>query len=218
MKKRETVAIAGLRKEYTRANLTETDLDHNPFKQFIKWFNDAVAQKLLEPNAMVVATASLKGKPSARIVLMKEFDERGFVFYTNYESRKGQELAQNSHVALVFYWAELERQVRITGVASKVAAEESAAYFHSRPPQAQLAAWTSRQSRVIGGREVLDDSLKEVVKRFRGKKAPLPPYWGGYRVLPNEFEFWQGRPSRLHDRLCYTQERDGTWLITRLSP
>lgn len=213
------MSIANLRKEYTLAGLGEADVNASPFKQFEKWFDDAKAEKLIvEANAMTIATASAGGRPSARIVLLKNFSEEGFIFYTNYESKKGRELAENPHAALLFYWAPLERQVRISGIASRVERTESEAYFQSRPRETQLGAWVSRQSAVIQSRGILDEQLEEIRLRYQDKQVPLPPYWGGYRVVPQEFEFWQGRKSRLHDRLCYTRQADGHWLIARLSP
>jgi pyridoxamine 5'-phosphate oxidase len=211
------VSVAELRENYARAGLLETDLNPDPMAQFENWFADARAAGLKEPNAMTLATVSADGTPSARIVLLKGVDERGFMFYTNYESRKGREIAVNERVALVFYWAELERQVRVTGVAQRVSHEESAAYFASRPRGSQLGAWASEQSAPITGRKALERSLAEVEQRFREQPAPLPPFWGGYRVTPDSIEFWQGRPNRLHDRLRYVRGRDA-WRVERLSP
>jgi pyridoxamine 5'-phosphate oxidase len=213
------MSIADLRKEYTLGGLNETDLEPNPFKQFERWFDDAVAEKrIVEANAMTVATASAGARPSARIVLLKNFGADGFVFYTNYDSQKGLELAENPHAALLFHWAPLERQVRISGMVGKVERRESEAYFRSRPRETQLGAWASRQSTVIESRKVLDKQLEEAQLRYQNEDVALPPYWGGYRVVPQEFEFWQGRKSRLHDRLCYTLQPNGRWLIARLSP
>lgn len=210
--------LADIRKEYTQAGLSEADADPDPFRQFQTWFEQAMAAQLLEPNGMTLATVTPDGKPRARIVLLKNFDERGFVFYTNYESHKGQELAQNSWAALVFWWTELERQVRIEGRVEKVSDVESNTYFRSRPLGSQLGAWTSQQSQVISNREVLDSRLQELQDKYQGQDIPRPPHWGGYRVIPTVIEFWQGRPSRLHDRLRYWRPEDGSWRIERLSP
>jgi pyridoxamine 5'-phosphate oxidase len=212
------MSLPDLRREFALAGLKESDLDPNPFKQFDKWFQQALAAGLSEPNAMTLATASPDGKPSARVVLLKGCDERGFVFFTNYESQKGRELSENPHAALVFYWVDLERQVRISGQVTRVQAEESEDYFRTRPEGSQLGAWVSRQSEVVSGRKVLEDRLDELTQEYRSKPIPLPPYWGGYRLAPNSLEFWQGRPNRLHDRLRYTLQPGGQWLIERLSP
>lgn len=210
--------LADLRKDYTLQGLRETDADPNPFKQFQKWFDQAVAAQLPEPNAMTLATATQDGKPSARVVLLKDLNERGFVFYTNYKSHKGQELAENPQAALVFWWAELERQVRIEGRVDKVSDQESDEYFHSRPFSSRLGAWTSEQSQVISRREVLELRLQELKTEYENEDVPRPPHWGGYRVIPTVIEFWQGRPSRLHDRLHYRRLDETNWLIERLSP
>ena len=212
------MSLSDLRREYALAGLEESDLDSNPFNQFDKWFQQALAAGLPEPNAMTLATATLDGKPSARIVLLKGFDERGFVFFTNYESRKGRELLANPQAALVCYWIELERQVRISGRVSRVSAEESEEYFQSRPLGSQLGAWASQQSEVVDGRKTLEDRLEQLTREYQTKPVPLPPYWGGYRVAPETIEFWQGRPNRLHDRLRYTLQTNHHWLIERLSP
>ncbi len=213
-----TSNIADLRRNYTRTGLTETDADLNPFKQFQTWFDQALSAELPEPNAMTLATAIASGKPSARIVLLKGFDEEGFIFYTNYSSRKGQQLADNPWASLVFWWAELERQVRIDGRVEKVSPEESEKYFHSRPVGSQLGAWASPQSKVIASREELEKNMAELEKQYTNQTIPKPPHWGGYRLIPHELEFWQGRPNRLHDRLRYRQQTDGTWLRERLAP
>lgn len=211
-------SLADIRKEYTQSGLSEADADPNPFGQFQKWFDQALAAQLLEPNGMTLATIAPDGKPRARIVLLKNFDERGFVFYTNYESHKGQELTQTPWAALVFWWTELERQVRIEGRVEKVSDAESDAYFHSRPVGSQLGAWASEQSQVVSSREVLDRRLQELKEKYQDRDIPRPPHWGGYRVIPTAIEFWQGRPNRLHDRLQYQRLEDGTWGIERLSP
>jgi pyridoxamine 5'-phosphate oxidase len=199
------------------SGLRRVDLDPDPFKQFDAWYQQAMSADLILPDAMIVATATREGRPSARFVLLKEFDERGFVFYTNYESRKAREMDENPYVSLVFYWAELDRQVRITGRVSKVPREVSERYFQTRPLESQLGAWASRQSRAIKNRDVLEDALNTLIARYRGKHVPLPPFWGGYRVSPDSFEFWQSRPGRLHDRFLY-EKRGDDWLIERLSP
>ena len=212
------MSLADLRKDYTLAGLAEKDLARDPFRQFEKWFQEAEAAKLAEPNAMTLATASPDGRPSARTVLLKGLDGRGFVFYSNYESRKGRELALNARVALVFPWIALERQVLIEGTVTTVAREESAAYFHSRPRASQLGAWVAQQSSVIPGRATLEEAMKALEKKHAGAEIPLPPNWGGYRVAPETIEFWQGRRSRLHDRLRYRRDQEGGWLVERLSP
>lgn len=201
-----------------RPVLDEKEVDPNPFKQFAKWFKEAKAAVAILPNAMTLATVSSEGVPSARVVLLKGFDERGFVFYTNYDSQKGKELDNNSVAALCFYWAELSRQVRITGTTTKTSAEESNAYFHTRPLDSQLGACASNQSEVIASREALEQRMDEVTREYEGRLVPLPPYWGGYRVAPFMFEFWQNQPSRLHDRIRYRLIPEGQWIIERLAP
>jgi pyridoxamine 5'-phosphate oxidase len=210
--------VADLRRDYMLHGLSEAELDPSPFRQFQVWFEQALAAGLPEPNAMTLATSTPDGRPSARMVLIKGVDGRGFVFFTNYASRKGQELAANPHAALVFYWAELERQIRIEGLVEQVSAAESDAYFHSRPLGSRLGAWASRQSAVIAGREVLQQRVDELAAQYADEQVPRPPHWGGYRVVPAAIEFWQGRPSRLHDRLRYQRQADESWLIERLSP
>ncbi len=211
-------AVADLRREYRLHGLNETDLDPDPVEQFRRWFAAALASRLPEPNAMTLATATRDGRPSARIVLLKGFDERGFVFYTNYESRKGHELAANPFAALVFSWPELERQIRIEGRVDKILPHESDAYFRSRPLDSRLGAWASQQSQVIGGREVIERRMQELLAEYQHGEVPRPPHWGGYRLKPEALEFWQGRPGRLHDRLRYRLLDDETWIVERLSP
>ena len=209
--------VADLRKEYTRAGLSESDVDPEPVEQFRRWFEEALAAGLHEPNAMIVATARPDGLPSARVVLLKGFDDRGFVFYTNYEGRKGRELEENPRAALLFYWGELERQVRIEGTASRVSGEESDAYYAGRPRGSRLGALASEQSRVVGSREVLEGRIRTLEAEYEGRDVPRPAFWGGYRVEPEAVEFWQGRENRLHDRLVY-RRGDGGWKMERLQP
>ena len=207
-----------LRREYTDAGLNEQDLDANPFNQFDQWFQEAIDAKIDLPDAMTLATATQDGIPSARIVLLRGHDERGFVFYTDYESQKGKELAENPKAALVFYWRELDRQVRITGQVSKVSRENSQHYFQSRPIGSRLAALASKQSEVIPDRRVLEDRFNQLAAQYQDEEIPLPADWGGYRLSPDMIEFWSGCPSRLHDRLRYTRQPNNDWRIERISP
>lgn len=212
------MSLADLRKDYSLAGLTEKDLARDPFRQFEKWFQEAEAAKIPEPNAMTLATSAKDGRPSARTVLLKGLDGRGFVFYSNYESRKGRELEANPQVTLLFPWIALERQVTIEGTVTKVAREESEAYFHSRPRASQLGAWVAQQSSIISGRALLEDNMKALEKKYAGAEVPMPPNWGGWRVAPETVEFWQGRRSRLHDRLRYRRTKDGAWSVERVAP
>ena len=208
---------ASLRKEYTRSGLHETDMNPDPIVQFNEWFEETLAAGLHEPNAMIVATAAANGRPSARTVLLKGYDERGFVFYTNYEGRKARELDANPACALLFYWGELERQVRIEGCASRISNEESDAYFASRSRGSRLGTWASEQSRPVEDRRVLEERVRDLEAEYEGRGVPRPPFWGGYRVAPDTIEFWQGRENRLHDRLVYSRVGDD-WRIDRLQP
>jgi pyridoxamine 5'-phosphate oxidase len=198
--------------------LSEDDLAEGPFEQFEQWFQQAVDAKIDLPDAMTLATATRDGLPSARIVLLRGFDERGLVFYTDYQSQKGQELAENPNAALVIYWRELDRQIRITGTVSTVSREASEEYFRSRPIGSQLAALASKQGEVISNRQELECRYKQLMETYRQREIPLPPCWGGFRLMPGWFEFWQGRPNRLHDRLRYTHRPGESWKIERLSP
>jgi pyridoxamine 5'-phosphate oxidase len=212
--------LASLRQEYMRAGLSESDADRDPMRQFERWFEDALRAKLPLPNAMTLATVSRDGAPAARVVLLKGIEHGGFVFYTNYRSRKARELDRGGQACLVFMWSELERQVRITGSVEKVDAADSDAYFVTRPLGSRLSAWASAQSEKVVSREVLEKAMAETKARY-GDAPPRPPHWGGYRVKPAEIEFWQGRADRLHDRLLYTSEAGhvaGSWRIERLAP
>jgi pyridoxamine 5'-phosphate oxidase len=209
--------VAGLRREYARERLDESSVGPDPIAQFGHWFEEALKAEVMEPNAMSLATASADGVPSARVVLLKGYDERGFVFFTDYRSQKGVELTANPRAALVLYWPELERQVRITGTTTPIEREESEAYYRTRPRGSRLGAWISHQSQVIASRKVLDDRVPELEETFPGDDIPLPAYWGGFRVAPERIEFWQGRENRLHDRIRYVWE-EGHWRIERLSP
>jgi pyridoxamine 5'-phosphate oxidase len=211
------MTISELRTDYSQGGLLESHIDPDPFKQFRAWMEQAIHSGIHEPNAMTLATCTPAGKPSARIVLLKGLDDRGFVFFSNYDSRKGKELAANSVASLVLFWGELERQVRIEGMVERVTERESDDYHATRPRGSQLGAWTSWQSEVIAGREVLEARLREFTERFGDGAVPRPPHWGGYRLIPEVIEFWQGRPNRLHDRLRYRLVHGG-WVIERLSP
>jgi pyridoxamine 5'-phosphate oxidase len=211
------MSIADIRKDYQLKSLSELEVSKDPFAQFSLWWDEAVQSEILEVNAMALSTITDEGKPSSRIVLLKAYDASGFVFFTNYNSNKGQQLNQNGYASLLFFWKELERQVRIDGVCTKVATEESDAYFYSRPVGSRLGAWASPQSEKIEDREVLNQQLAAVTEKFGLDNVPRPPHWGGYRVMPTRIEFWQGRSNRLHDRILYEQLENG-WQISRLAP
>ena len=215
MPSRETHA----RKSYERDALDEHGIASDPFHQFTTWYDEAVAAGLPEPEAMTLSTATLEGRPSARIVLLRGYDERGFCFFSNYASQKGRELAANPHAAVTFHWVELERQVRIVGRIDKLSASESDAYFQSRPSQSRIGAWSSPQSEVIASRDTLEQLVKEYQEKYSDESAiPRPEHWGGYRVIPERIEFWQGRPSRLHDRLRFSRIEQEAWTLERLAP
>lgn len=207
-----------MRDEFMIAGLTRADLDANPVTQFATWFEDAEKAGMRMPNAMTLATVSPEGQPTMRIVLLKFFDEKGFVFFTNFESQKARDIEGNPKVALHFPWHDLERQVKITGRAEQVTAAESVKYFITRPRGSQIGAWVSNQSNVISSRQMLLSKFEELKRKFENKEVPLPSFWGGYRVVSDQFEFWQGRESRLHDRFTYTREEGGVWRIDRLAP
>ena len=209
--------ISALRKHYTKGGLIEGQFSENPFTLFAEWFREAIAMEILEPNAMVLSTVSVDGKPSSRAVLLKGVEEEGFVFYTNYESRKGKELIAHPVASLLFLWTEAERQIRIEGNVQKLPREISEAYFKSRPRESQLGAWTSKQSTVIDSREVLEHEFLAMQERFGDGEIPMPDFWGGFTVMPTSIEFWQGRPSRLHDRILF-EKQDGAWKSQRLCP
>ncbi|MFC9469883.1 pyridoxamine 5'-phosphate oxidase [Streptomyces coelicoflavus] len=212
--------LASMRKQYRAEGLSETELAATPVEQFARWFKQAATDGgLFEPNAMVVSTADAEGRPSSRTVLLKHFDEQGFVFYTNYDSRKARELDANPYVSLLFPWHPMARQVVVTGVARRTGRDETAGYFRTRPHGSQLGAWASVQSSVVAGRRALDSAYAELAARYpEGEQVPVPPHWGGFRVVPQAVEFWQGRENRLHDRLRYVAEGAGGWRVERLSP
>lgn len=209
--------LHNIRQEYIKEALNEENVNCDPIQQFINWMNEALHSKVIEPSAMTVATVSPNGQPSARIVLLKNINEQGFVFFTNYNSHKGKDLSENNRISLLFFWPELERQIRVEGKVEKLPFEESEEYFHSRPLGSQIAAMASPQSEVIANREVLTKRTKELEKEFEDESVPMPKHWGGYLVIPLRIEFWQGGASRLHDRLLYTKTKIG-WKIQRLAP
>lgn len=212
------IDLADIRKEYKMSTLSEQDVSDDPFLQFEKWFNEVLHSQIDESNAMTLATADAKGRPSARIVLLKGFDERGFHFYTNYESKKAAQIKENPFGALVFFWKELERQVRIEGKIALADKAESSQYYHSRPVKSQIGAWASPQSKVISGRNYLEEKVKHYEEKFKQSSPEKPPFWGGYILHPSLFEFWQGRASRLHDRIQYTLTENNGWIRERLAP
>ena len=209
--------IAAIRKEYMLRSLSENDVNKNPMKQFAAWWDDAIDSNIEEVNAMTLATVNEQGYPSSRIVLLKDFNENGFVFFTNYESRKGKSLSIHPKVSIVFFWKELERQIRVEGVVEKISEEESTAYFTSRPVESKIGAWASPQSEVIESRDFLESRFKNFEEKYSEIEIPKPPHWGGYIVKPSRIEFWQGRPGRLHDRIEYNKNNEG-WTIDRLAP
>jgi len=210
--------LGALRRNYTQQGLDLQDLDADPFNQFSLWFEQACQADILEPNALVLATVAPSGQPFQRTVLLKYFDQDGFVFFTNYGSRKAQHIESNSQVSLLFPWYALERQLAIQGTAQRISPAESLKYFLSRPRGGQLGAWVSQQSSIISSRQLLEMQFEKIREKFLNQEIPLPDFWGGYRVHPTSFEFWQGRPNRLHDRFLYSREADATWIIARLSP
>lgn len=217
MSERKSLDLANVRRQYDTGTLERTDLDSDPLSQFQSWYADAEKACRFYPNNMVLSTVE-QGRPHSRTVLLKGVDQGGFVFYTNYGSRKAAHIAADSAVALTIFWEELERQVNVSGLAVKVSDAESDAYFATRPRGSQLGAWASEQSAVIDSRELLDICLSETEKRYQGQEIPRPPFWGGFRVIPEQIEFWQGRTDRLHDRFRYFRKEDGGWSISRLSP
>jgi len=217
MPKPDNHQIAALRKNYQLMGLDENKIKNNPVDQFTIWFDEAISADVIEPNAMILSTVSQAGSPSSRTVLLKGLEEDGFIFFTNYESEKGKEIAQNNNVSLLFLWLDLERQVRISGKAIKLSTEESEVYFKSRPRNSQIGAWASKQSEVVPDRQYLEDRFKTMRVKFEDQEIPLPDFWGGYKVIPSRIEFWQGRPNRLHDRILYSKN-ENEWKIERLSP
>lgn len=212
------MSISSIRKEYALHALNEEDVLHDPIQQFSRWWEEALKAEIEEVNAVTLATASADGMPAARTVLLKGFDTNGFVFFTNYNSLKAKHLAENPRAAMLFFWKELERQIRITGSVEKISEAESDAYYHSRPVGSRIGAWASPQSEVIESRQWLEQRVKEVSEAFGHQAPKRPSFWGGYRLSPQSIEFWQGRPNRLHDRILYTLQNDGSWLIQRLAP
>ena len=210
--------LSKIRKDYSMLHLNEEDVSASPIQQFDKWWNEAAAAELLEMNAMTLASTGKDGMVDARTVLLKAFDDGGFVFFTNYNSAKSEQLTHNPNCCILFFWKELERQVRINGIAEKISVKESLDYFDSRPDGSKIGAWASPQSMVVAGKALLQETFDYYVERFKHGKIPKPPHWGGYRVKPSRIEFWQGRPSRMHDRILYSQATAGEWTIERLAP
>jgi pyridoxamine 5'-phosphate oxidase len=209
--------LADLRREYSLKELSESTIFADPFAQFSTWMDEALASEVIDPTAMTISTVDAAGHPSSRVVLLKKFDHEGFVFFTNYASKKASDLKENPNISLHFFWPDLERQVIISGTAAKTSPEDSAEYFASRPAASRIGAWASMQSSVLAGRQELEERIAATRERFAGQEIPCPPFWGGFRVTPSRFEFWQGRQSRLHDRICYTLDGE-VWTISRLSP
>lgn len=209
--------LNSIRHDFAKQTLDELDVINNPIDQFAKWFEEAVGAQVIDPNAMTLCSATKEGKPSARIVLLRNFSENGFVYYSNYNSRKGSEIAENPNCALLFFWPELERQIRMEGIVQKQSSEESDLYFNSRPRESKLGAWTSEQSKKILNRDVLNKEYEKIALQYPNENVPRPPHWGGYLLKPATIEFWQGRPNRLHDRILYTFENNN-WKIERLAP
>ena len=209
--------IANIRREWSSRKLDESNVSSNPFGQFSEWMREAIDADILDPNAMTLATADKSGVPSARIVLLKSIDEKGLVFYTNYESKKAKDLLENPRASVVLFWKELERQIRVIGTVEKISQKESEEYFTTRPYESQIGAWASKQSSELKGRESLEKKFVEIKSKYPEGKVPLPDFWGGFRIIPEQFEFWQGRPSRLHDRIAYIKEK-ANWKIIRLAP
>jgi pyridoxamine 5'-phosphate oxidase len=213
----ENTEISGIRRDYLLTELNESTVFNDPFKQFSKWMDELLKSKTIDPSAMILATANKDGIPGVRVVLLKGYDKEGFTFYTNFESSKGRDLIENPNASILFFWREFERQIRISGKVKKVSKEESEEYFHSRPYESQLAAWASNQSEVIPDRNFLDKKYEEMKVKFNNGVVPLPPHWGGFKLVADSFEFWQGRDNRLHDRISYIKE-GSDWKIVRLAP